>query len=491
MPENIQNVFTVEEERIFRTTLSVSKIGYYRVCVRYEHNNWDAWLKLDIVGDNGETMTYIPPLPRKYTETTMLLYLFAGENCITMVPRFDQPVVIREMVVVEEAPELNPRVIPSEDWFCRSEPKPRRLTVVSYTGAPVKITADDREIPFETEDKALYDHGNPVETKEPPTYYHLRLLPDTLSALGTGAHRLTVHLPENKAAFYKLTVEEEQKDYAFRIVNLDVNHGNCVLLRLPNGKHLLIDTGTERCAKDVIIPYFEKKGIAPDYCLITHYHSDHNGSLAEILEKYPLAKPEEAEVEACIEVGDHEKRLEYLSKFCYLDNKLLCRYDRLDRIWDLGGVEITVLNAKYEKNGEESAPGSRDENETSVSMLVSYKGFRYYHGADNYAPSQRRNLEDFTAAGRLEELRCHYMQANHHFHGDLLPEMIRAINPVAVVVPADQAIYSRSAYMVDYLQGVAETDDPGKRLKDSFVSYMSGTVSALVSSEYDWRYETG
>ena len=71
MPENLQNVFTVEEKRIFRTTLTVSKSGYYRVSVRYEHNNWDAWLKLDIVGDNGETMTYIPPLPRKNTETAM------------------------------------------------------------------------------------------------------------------------------------------------------------------------------------------------------------------------------------------------------------------------------------------------------------------------------------------------------------------------------------------------------------------------------------
>lgn len=490
MPENMQNVFDVEEERIFRTQLTVSQSGYYRVAVRYEHNNWDAWLKLDIVGENGETITCIPPLPRKYSETTMLLYLFSGVNRISMAPRYDQPEVIRDMRIVEEAPELTPCVIPSEDWFYRSEPKARRLTVVSYTGAPVKITEGDREIAFETEDKSFYDHGNPVETKEPSTYYHLRLHPDALSDLGAGKHTLTIHLPENKTASYNLMVEEEQKDYAFRIVNLDVNHGNCVLLRLPNGKNLLIDTGTERCAKDVIFPCFEREKIAPDYCLITHYHGDHNGSLAEILEKYPLTKPDEAEVKACIEAGDREKRLEYLSRFGYLDSRLLCRYDRLDKIWDLGGVEVTVLNAYYEANGEETAPGSRDENGTSVSMLIHYNGFRYYHGADNYAPSQRRNLEDFTAAGRLEELQCHYMQANHHFHGDLLPEMIHAINPVAVIVPADQAIYSRSAYMVDYLQGVVEKAYPGKRLKDTFVSYMSGTVSALVGSEDDWHYET-
>ena len=72
----------------------------------------------------------------------------------------------------------------------------------------------------------------------------------------------------------------------------------------------------------------------------------------------------------------------------------------------------------------------------------------------------------------------------------MLPEMIRAINPIAVVVPAHQAIFSRSAYMVDYVQSVVETDYAGKRLRDTFVSYLSGTVTALVNSGDDWRYET-
>lgn len=490
MADIMQNVFDVEEDQIFRTELTVSRSGYYRVCVRYSHSNWDAWLKMDIVSENGETMTYIPPLPAKYTQSTMLLYLFEGVNRISIAPRFDQPVQIYEMVIVDDAPELHPYVIPSADWLCLSAPKVRRMVVVSYTGAPVRITEGEKEIAFELEEKSLYDHGNPIESKEPPTHYHLRLHPDELATLGEGTHDLQIYLPENRTVYYVLTVEKEQKDYAFQIVNLDVNHGNCALLRLPNGKNLLIDTGTERCARDVIFPYFEKQGIKPDYCIISHYHGDHDGSLQQVLERYPLAKPDETRMKAFLECEDRKGREEYLSGYRFLDNKLLCRYDRLDKIWDLGGVEITVLNAKYEENGEESIPGSRDENGTSVSMLVSYNGFRYYHGADNHAPNQRRNLEDFTSAGRLEELRCHYMQANHHFHGDLLPEMIRAINPVAVVVPADQAIYSRSAYMVDYVQGVVETEYPGKRLKDTFVSYMSGTVTALVNSGDDWRYET-
>ena len=104
MEENVPNVFDVEEALVFKTSLRVPCNGFYRVEVRYVHDNWDAWLKLDITGENGERITYIPPLPKKYTRTTMLLYLFAGENRIRMAPRFDQSVEIRGMDIVDESP---------------------------------------------------------------------------------------------------------------------------------------------------------------------------------------------------------------------------------------------------------------------------------------------------------------------------------------------------------------------------------------------------
>ena len=487
---NQKDVFDVPEDMRFRRTLTVPSEGFYQVQVGYTHSNWDAWLKMEIRSETGKVFTCIPPLPRKESHASLLVYLFAGDNRICLSPRFDQPVTIHFLEVLGEAQQLMPQVIPSSDRYYLSDPQIRRLTVISYTGAPLAITEGDTQIPFELEDKTFYDHADPVETKEPVCYYHLRLHPRDLPCLEPGLHRLTIRFPENKWVVYGLTVERERQEYAMSIVSLDVNHGNCVLLRLPNGKNMLIDTGVENCARDVIFPYLEHHGIGVDYCLISHYHGDHMGSLDAVLERYPMEKPEENQVAEYIRSCSHDQRAEYLSWFRYLDNKMLCRYDRLDQIWDLGGVEITVLNSAYERDGNQALPGIYDENETSVSMIVSYRGFRYYHGADNHAPNQRRNLEDFRAAGCSEKLQCHYMQANHHFHGDLLPEMIRAINPVAVYVPAHQAIFSRSAYMVDYLQGVVESDYPNKRLQDTFVSYTSGSVTVRINSDLDWYYET-
>ena len=485
MSDTVQNVFA--SDCTYRTTLTAPQNGFYNVDFCYSHSNWDTWMKLDIVGENGETVSYIPPLPRKYTKTTMLLYLFKGVNRIIAAPRYDQPTLITDIYVSEKVPQLTPTVTPTSDYLYLDAPLPRRLMVISYTGAPLMITKGDTHIPFELEDKTIYDDPNAVEEIEPFNYYHVKLSADALSALAEGVHELKIVLPEDKSVSYKLHVSQTASACNFKIVSLDVNHGNSVLLRLPNGKNLLIDTGTQRCAEEVLFPYFDAHGITPDYLLITHYHGDHMGCLDEVLSRYPRAIPDKAGTY----IGSTEdERGAYLSQYQYLDCSMLRRYDRLDRIWDLGGVEVTVLNSHFDENGNAVEPEGVYSNGSSVSLLVHYKGFQYYHGADNHAHEQQENLRDFTAWGKLDELRCHYMQANHHFHGDMYPEMIRAINPVAVLVPASAAIYARSAFMVDYLQSVVGTEFPGKRLKETFVSYFSGTVTVFVNSGDDWHYET-
>ncbi len=488
MSEPVLDVFA--SEYIYRTTLTVPENGFYNVDFFYSHDNWDTWMKLDIVGENGETVCYIPPLPKKYKSTTMLLYLFAGTNRITAAPRFDQPTVITNIALSDKVPTLSPSITPSGDRFYLDKPKDRRILVISYTGAPIGVTDGDTVLPFETEKQSLYENSSalePMEQKEPFNHYHIKLSADTLRELSEGVHELTILLPQEQKITYTLHVEKNASESAFKIVSLNVGHGNCTLLRLPNGKNLLIDTGIKSCAKEVILPYLEKHGLSVDYCLITHFHGDHIGCLDQILDRYPLSVPK---YPGNFIKTSAEERTEYLSRFKYLDSSMLCRYDRLDKIWDLGGVEITVLNSRFDQNGDPIDPNFRDENQTSVSMLVKYNGFSYYHGADNEAPNQKKTLADFTAWGKVDELACHYMLGNHHFHGDLDTAAIRAINPVAILVPANAALYSRSAFMVDFMQEVAKADFAGKRLKDLFVSYFSGTVTVSVNSGDDWHYET-
>ncbi len=71
---------------------------------------------------------------------------------------------------------------------------------------------------------------------------------------------------------------------------LDVGQGDAILVRLPNNKTLLIDSGTKQ-SKSKIISYidnvfFYKQEAVFDYAILTHSDSDHSGNFEFILENY-------------------------------------------------------------------------------------------------------------------------------------------------------------------------------------------------------------
>ncbi len=80
------------------------------------------------------------------------------------------------------------------------------------------------------------------------------------------------------------------------IDSIDVEGGAATLYITPEGQSLLIDTGwpANVGAKDPdsvqrIIAAARKHGLSKlDYVLITHYHVDHLGSVAELLGQFPV-----------------------------------------------------------------------------------------------------------------------------------------------------------------------------------------------------------
>jgi competence protein ComEC len=80
------------------------------------------------------------------------------------------------------------------------------------------------------------------------------------------------------------------------IDSIDVEGGAATLYITPEGKSLLIDTGwpADVGAKDPdsvqrIVAAARKHGLTKlDYVLITHYHTDHVGGVAELLRQFPV-----------------------------------------------------------------------------------------------------------------------------------------------------------------------------------------------------------
>ena len=146
---------------------------------------------------------------------------------------------------------------------------------------------------------------------------------------------------------------------------------------MPNGKNLLIDSAKSDEAEKIILPYLRINNLKVDYYILTHFHDDHNGHLEDILRDNNLLRLASSEVTAMIR-KTNIMRYEQLNEYQYLDNTMVLPKDKLSSIWNLGGVNITVLNSRYDING---APQQElDENNISISMMAEYKGFKYSHG---------------------------------------------------------------------------------------------------------------
>src|SRR5207249_7636264 len=75
------------------------------------------------------------------------------------------------------------------------------------------------------------------------------------------------------------------------IHQLATGRGNSALIVLPDGTTMLVDAGP---GGDAIAAYIER-ALAPasarlDYAVLTHFHSDHAGGIAEVAARVPIAR---------------------------------------------------------------------------------------------------------------------------------------------------------------------------------------------------------
>lgn len=464
----------------------IKKEGLYEITFKYFHYDWDFWANLKIVCQKGE-FCYKPSFPRTKKETSVEVFLGKGKNEIRLSHDYGHEFYINSISISDSPVNHNIKITPSENSYYLDNERILHSVIEAFDNPVISVRCKDIEIPFELKsfdlklrDKAYSGH----DLIKSNIFLNLKNI-----NLQEGENTLHYYLKDGNVLEQKLNVYSTYQRKPLKIISFDVNHGNSSLICLPNGKNLLVDSGFESLCKNRILPYLEKEEIKVDYYLLTHYHNDHFGALEEILEKYSIKKPDSKEAFSFTQ-KTKEKRYKFLSNYGFIDNNMLLKYDNIDEIWDLGGVTIKVLNSRFDENGKIEKIGYHNditfneynyENATSVSFLLKFKDFSYYHGSDTYAYAQDKNLADFKKSGKENELASLYYYANHHFHCDVSPEFIKAVNPKFVYVPTNCSVYSRSAYTEDYLKGVAEAEYPNKRLTDTMITSEIGT--AVIEAE--------
>jgi competence protein ComEC len=111
---------------------------------------------------------------------------------------------------------------------------------------------------------------------------------DTPEFIRKARARLTLHAL-GAVLLLVLAVTWIQADRRLKLWFLDVGQGDSILVQLPTGQTLLVDTGNAfpNMGRQVVIPHLQALGIFPlDYLLVTHLDSDHCGSVPTILEEW-------------------------------------------------------------------------------------------------------------------------------------------------------------------------------------------------------------
>jgi beta-lactamase superfamily II metal-dependent hydrolase len=216
--------------------------------------------------------------------------------------------------------------------------------------------------------------------------------------------------------FAAVTSSAQVANGKLQIHQIDMGQGDSAVLVTPNGEVVLFDAGRDiakqkTCSSE--IDYLDQLGVQEiDYIFVSHYHDDHIGCIPEVLDKFPLqhesydrgSSPAKITtsfnnyVEA---VGQHRKTA------------------TLDQVITLDPEEVPVtlkviaLNGTY-KGGHVNA---KDENDVSMSVLVSFGEFHEEIGGDLSGEQTGMYVDVETGAdveaGPLDVYKVHHHCSSH------------------------------------------------------------------------------
>lgn len=189
-----------------------------------------------------------------------------------------------------------------------------------------------------------------------------------------------------------------ETDFTVRFIY--VGQADATLITTPRGKAILVDMGTGTSARDYILPLLDSLNIARiDIAFASHMHGDHIGGFDDLLASVPLAG-------FSYDHGGSYSTNDF-------ENYLLAVGDRRRTIsvGDTIFVESDVRIVCYASGAEGLDPIG--ENEKSVALIVSYKGFDLFLGGDltGTDDGNQIDIESYIAPSlRPVEM----MKADHH-----------------------------------------------------------------------------
>lgn len=189
---------------------------------------------------------------------------------------------------------------------------------------------------------------------------------------------------------------------------LAVGYGDAIVIQAPEGQVVLVDGGYDERGPQ-LVRNLQALGIGHlEYLVVTHFHPDHAGGLAAVLEAIPVENPVLVAYFPD-EVEPGARRI--LERLRQMPRRQLKRGDQVSLS---ASVHLEVLHP-------ETLSG--DPNGDSLVLMLRYRKTRLLLGGDVGADAQRAIVDRYGPA-----LRADLIKIPHHGLGGI-PEFIEQVRP--------------------------------------------------------------
>ena len=198
---------------------------------------------------------------------------------------------------------------------------------------------------------------------------------------------------------------------------VDVGQGDCEIIQTQNC-NVIIDAG-ENTAKDAVLSYVKKLGITKfDYVIATHPHSDHIGSLDDVIKNYDIGTIIMPQVKDDLvpTTSAYKNLLNSISK-----KELKIHKAIPDETFDLDGATLTVLGPLSDYD---------DLNSYSVVCKLTYKNKSFLFSGDAQKDAELDIIEKYQDALKADV----YKVGHHGSKSSSCNEYLSKIKPEYAVI---------------------------------------------------------
>lgn len=257
-------------------------------------------------------------------------------------------------------------------------------------------------------------------------------------------------------------------DQNLHIKIYDVGQGDSILVTSPTGKKVLIDGGPNQKVLEYLgrdLPFYDRK---LDLVILTHPHEDHLSGLLEVVKRYEVGQ---VWMEKVVHTSDiYLKWLKLLK-----EKKVKIAAPRVgDEVKFGDGLTLMVIWPI-----QEALKDSKDLNQTSIVVLLSYGHFRSLLTGDAGEESQPYGLvEEWSKGGGIEILKV----PHHGSKTALNDDFLKKINPKTSVI----SVGANNRYNHPSSDLIQKLESNGSRV---YRTDKSGTVE-VVSTQRGWYTKT-